>query len=128
MAGGSGRSDIAFTNSYSTKVFVAYMRRDFNCQNECGDIWDVLGWINLDPGETETRANPTTNRWFYYYAEAEDGTVWSGSYVAEVSQALFEKCTCLGVIVQNGAPTNPYHDVGFRVLDSQEFSGVTLTA
>jgi len=64
----TGMSEVTFTNSYGKKMYVAYMRRDFNCQGECGDIWDVLGWINLDPGETETRANPTNNRWDYYYA------------------------------------------------------------
>ena len=122
----SGRSSVTFTNSYGKKIYVAYMRRDFTCQGECGGIWDVLGWINLDPGETESRANPTNNRWFYYYAEAEDGAVWSGPYVAEVTQARFEKCTCLGVIVQNGGATNPYHDVGFRELDSKTYSGVNF--
>jgi hypothetical protein len=124
----TGRSEVTFTNSYGQKLYVAYMRRDFNCQNECGDIWDVLGWINLDPGETETRANPTNNRWFYYYAEAADGAVWSGPYVAEVTQSRFEKCTCLGVVVQNGGATNPYHDVGFRELDNETFSGVNFIA
>jgi len=108
-------------------MYVAYMRVDYNCQNECGDVWDVLGWIGLDPGETESRANSTDNRWFYYYAEAEDGAVWSGPYVAEVTQAKFEKCTCLGVIVQNGESTNPYHDVGFRELDTDTYSGVNFT-
>ena len=44
--------------------------------------------------------------------------------VAEVSPARFEKCTCLGVIVQNGDATNPYHDVGFRELDTNQYSGV----
>jgi hypothetical protein len=123
----SGRSDVTFTNSYGQKMYVAYMRRDFNCQNECGDIWDVLGWINLDPGETESRPNPTNNRWFYYYAEADDGAVWAGPYVAEVTQQRFEKCTCLGVLVQNGGATNPYYDVGFRELDSETYSGVNFT-
>jgi hypothetical protein len=74
---GSGRSEVTFTNSYGKKIYVAYMRRDFDCQADCGDIWDVLGWINLDPGETESRANPTTNRWYYYYAEASDGAFWA---------------------------------------------------
>jgi uncharacterized membrane protein len=119
-------SDVTFTNSYRTKIYVAYMRRDFNCQSECGDIWDVLGWINLDPGQTQSRANPTDNRWYYYYAEAEDGAIWAGPFVAEVSQDRFEKCTCLGVIVINGDATNPYHDVGFRELDTATFSGVNF--
>jgi hypothetical protein len=123
---GTGHSQVTFTNSYGKKLFVAYMRRDFACQDECGDIWDVLGWINLDPGETETRANPTTNRWYYYYAEAVDGAVWVGPYVAEVTQTKFEKCTCLGVVVINGPASNPYHDVGFRELDNKTYSGVNF--
>jgi uncharacterized membrane protein len=121
---GSGRSEVTFTNSYGKKIYVAYMRRDFGCQDECGDIWDVLGWINLDPGETESRANATTNRWYYYYAEAADGAIWSGPYVAEVSNAKFEKCTCLGVAVSEGPP--PYYDVGFRELDCKTYSGVNF--
>jgi hypothetical protein len=119
-----GRSDVTFTNSYGTKLYIAYMRREWQCQSECGDIWDVLGWINLDPGETETRANPTKNQWFYFYAEASDGAVWAGPYVAEVSNSKFEKCTCLGVIVSEGPP--PYYDVGFRELDVVQFSGVNF--
>lgn len=121
---GTGQSSVTFTNSYGKKIFVAYMRRDFTCQEECGEPWDVLGWINLDPGETESRANPTTNRWFYYHAEATDGAVWSGPFVAEVSQAKFEKCTCLGVIVSEGP--QPFHSVGFRELDNAKFSGVNF--
>jgi uncharacterized membrane protein len=119
-----GVPNISFRNSYKKKIYVAYMRRDFDCRSECGDIWDVLGWINLDPGETETRANPTDNRWYYYYAEAADGAIWAGPYVAEVSQERFEKCTCLGVSVSGGPP--PYHDVGFRELDAAEYSGVNF--
>jgi hypothetical protein len=121
---GTGHSDVTFTNSYGKKLFVAYMRRDFSACQDCGGIWDVLGWINLDPGETESRANPTTNRWYYYYAEAVDGAVWGGPYLAQVSQAKFEKCTCLGVIVSDGP--QPYHDVGFRELDNATYSGVNF--
>ena len=39
----------------------------------------LLRWINLNPGETETRENPTESfGWFCYYAEAQDGAFWSG--------------------------------------------------
>src|ERR1700739_167956 len=69
---------------------------------------------NLSPGETQSRANRTNNRWYYYYAEADDAPVWAGPYVAEVTQDRFEKRTCFGVIVQNGPATNPYREVGFR--------------
>lgn len=119
-----GRSEVRFRNSYGKKIYVAYMRRDFSCLAECGEPWDILGWIGLDPGELEARANPTKNRWFYYYAEASDGAFWAGPYVAEVSNNRFEKCTCLGVAVSHGPP--PYYDVGFRELDTVAFSGVNL--
>ena len=118
-------ADVSFTNSYSAKLFVAYMRLDNACGDECGEPWDVLGWINLDVGETETRPNPTGNQYFYYYAEAADGAVWGGPYVAEVAQTRFEKCICLGVIVQNG-DGSPYHDAGFRELDLSQFGGVNF--
>jgi hypothetical protein len=119
-----GRSDVRFTNSYGKKLYVAYMRRDFDCQGECGDIWDVLGWIGLDPGETETRSNPTRNQWFYYYAEAVDGAFWAGPFVANVSNDKFQKCSCLGVIVSHGP--QPYYDVGMRELDTVKFGGVNF--
>jgi hypothetical protein len=39
----------------------------------------------------------------------------------------FEKCTCLGVIVENGEPSNPCYDVGFRELDTDAYGGVNFT-
>ena len=119
----TGQSQVTFTNSYGKGLFIAYMFRNFDCQ-DCGDIWDVRGWIHLAPGETQSRANPTNNRWYYYYAEAPDGAFWAGPYVAEVSNNKFEKCTCLGVSVSDGP--QPYHDVGFRQLDNAEYSGVNF--
>jgi uncharacterized membrane protein len=121
-----GASTVQFTNSYTTVISVAYMRLDNACGDECGDPWDVLGWVVLSPGDSQSRANPTNNEYYYYYAEAVDGAVWSGPYVAEVTNDRFEKCTCLGVIVENGDPTNPYYDVGFQELDTDQFSGVNF--
>ena len=51
---------------------------------------------------------------------------WAGQYVAEVTNDRFEKCTCLGVLEENGAATNPYYDVGFRELDTDKYSGVNF--
>jgi Protein of unknown function (DUF1036) len=118
-------SDVSFRNSTSHTISVAYMRRDFACGDDCGDPWDVRGWIILDPGEKETRANDTDNRWYYYYAESDDG-FWSGSFIAEVKASVFHKCTCIGVIQQNGHASNPYHRVGMRELDLKKSSGVNF--
>jgi len=121
-----GASTVQFHNSYTTVIYVAYLRLDFGCGDECGEPWDVLGWVRLSPGDTQYRANPTSNKYYYYYAEADDGAYWAGPYVAEVSNDRFEKCTCLGVIEQNGNPVNPYYDVGFRELDTDQYSGVNF--
>jgi uncharacterized membrane protein len=102
-----GASSVQFHNSYTTVIYVAYLRLDNACGDECGDPWDVLGWVRLSPGDSQSRANPTSNKYYYYYAEAGDGAYWAGPYVAEVTNDRFEKCTCLGVIVQNGGATNP---------------------
>src|SRR5918994_677385 len=91
-----GRAEVKFINSTQRKISVAYMRRDFVCLADCGDRWDVLGWINLDPGETEIRTNPTENQMFYAYAERDDGVVYNGPFPAEVTDSRFQKCTCLG--------------------------------
>jgi hypothetical protein len=115
-------ADVNFANLYSSKIYVAYMRLDPACGADCGDPWDVLGWVNLEPGQNESRPNPTGNPWFYYYAEADDGTVWGGDFVAEVSNDRFQKCTCLGVSVSHGP--NPWHDVGMEELDLNVWGGV----
>jgi hypothetical protein len=114
-------ANVNFTNSYSSKLYVAYMQLDDACGADCGDPWNVLGWINLAPGETQSRQNPTNNRWFYYFAEADDGSFWAGDFLAKVKKDRFEKCTCLGV-------TSPlWYDVGMRELDLGQFGGVNFT-
>ncbi len=113
---GHGSPEITFTNSTGAKIYVAYMRLDYNCLTDCGQPWKVLGWIGLDPGETETRVNPTENQWFYYYAESVNGDFWAGPYIAEVRRTRFRKCTCVGATT--------YYQVGFRELDTVKYSGV----
>ena len=42
-------ADVRFRNSRSAVISVAYMRLDHACGADCGDPWDVLGWVNLLP-------------------------------------------------------------------------------
>jgi hypothetical protein len=115
-----GRYELTFTNRTSKKLYVAYMRREPVCLDDCGEEWDVRGWIALDPGETETRLNPTKNQWFYIYAEG-DGFIYNGPYTAEVTDAQFAKCTCLGT-------TSPlWYTVGFLEIDTVRDPGFTFT-
>lgn len=129
-----GASSVRFTNSTGSTVFVAYMRRDVNtCSERCQSNWAVLGWIRLEPGTSQTRVNPDRNRWFYYYAEAADGSgVWNGQYSGEVQRQAFVECRgyILYQVVQNGEPQHfpapPWYEVGYRQLDTDMFGGVNL--
>jgi hypothetical protein len=117
-----GRPVVEFENATTATINVAYMRADDDCGAYCGDPWIVRGWVVLPPGQTARRANPTRNRWFYYYAESVNGAVWSGPYVAEVNgYESFNKCTCAKVVMD---PGNMWYDVGFRELDTDTWSGV----
>jgi hypothetical protein len=49
------------------------------CGGEGGN-WATEGWWNLNPGDSVHTDVWTDNRYFYFYAEAEDGAVWGGDY------------------------------------------------
>jgi hypothetical protein len=112
-----GNTEISFKNDYGKKIYVAYMRLDHDCAADSGEPWRVKGWIGLDPGETEYRANDTGNQWFYYYAEAVDGAFWAGPYVVIVTSTKFQTCTGVGKTIN-------WYKVGMRVLDTVQWSGV----
>ena len=130
-----GASSVNFVNQTSSTVNVAYMRANApNCSDRCGSVWEVLGWIVLAPGGSQSRANPDSSRWFYFYAESADGRlVWNGAYRGEVQNNRFAECR--GCILyqtrQNGEaqsfPIPPWHLVGYVELDTNTFGGVNLT-
>ena len=109
-----GASTVQFTNSYTTVISVAYMRLDNACGDECGDPWDVLGWVVLSPGDSQSRANPTNNKYYYYYAEAVDGAVWSGPYVAEVTNDRFRSAPALASSWRMATPLTHTSTWAFR--------------
>ena len=90
--------------------------------DQISHTWIVEGWINLLPGESQTRPNPTDNRWIYCYAEADDGKVWGGVFAAQVKRERFRKCTCLGT-------TSPlWYIVGMEEFDLRGRGGVNFIA
>jgi hypothetical protein len=70
---------LCFQNNYSSPLSVAVMWYN---PGECGDYgnWSTEGWWNLNPGENVHTDVWTDNRYFCYYAEAENGAVWGGNY------------------------------------------------
>ena len=74
---GAGHFDLRFRNYYQSTVDVAVMYRDFS--GACDDYggWATAGWWQVARGQTVHVLN-TTNRYVYFYADAPDGTSWSG--------------------------------------------------
>jgi hypothetical protein len=130
-----GASAVKFTNATGSTVYVAYMRREANrCGARCGSNWAVLGWIKLEPGASQSRANPDKNRWFYYYAESADGSmVWNGAYQGEAQRQEFSECRgCIPWQMVHHPkpryfPSPPWYELGYRELDTNSFGGVNLT-
>lgn len=122
---GTGKPSLMFHNSYSQRMFIAYKVRDWGCFSNCGERWLTQGWMVLEPGQLDSRPNPTLNSFFYYYAETADGhSTHSTGHITEVRRRRFSKCTCLGVV---GDTTDPFHPVGMEEVDTSVFSGVEVT-
>ena len=64
--------ELNFQNSYGQTVWVGIER--YNCNG-----WENQGWYAVSPGHTVT-AFSTTNRYAYFYAQAENGAYWAGNY------------------------------------------------
>ncbi|WP_255498396.1 DUF1036 domain-containing protein [Nakamurella sp. PAMC28650] len=100
---------LCFQNNYSSPLSVAVMWWN---PDGCGDYgnWGTRGWWNLNPGETVHTDVWTANRYFYFYAEAWDGGVWSGPYGAQVPYESFDSCAGIGSTAD--------HVVGMREVDA----------
>jgi uncharacterized membrane protein len=105
-----------FCNKYPRTVWVAFSWWSSGCAGAApSDPWNVAGWWQLAPGETKVVYGPDlqdSNQFYYYYAEAEDGTTWSGPVKHYVYQKAFQFCE--GAVPYILDPNNPSREVGFR--------------
>ncbi len=78
---------LVLCNSYSSAISTAIMfYSPDTCSGE-GANFEMMGWWNLDPGSCATVYGndlEDLNRYWFYYAMAGDGAVWSGPYSASV--------------------------------------------
>jgi uncharacterized membrane protein len=93
--------EVHFQNNTSVRVWVAMMYQD---TGGCGDYggWATKGWWNIGPGEDKHPIN-TNNRYFYFYAEAEDGRIWTGPFgPIYVYDTAFDSCLNIGSTAARG--------------------------
>jgi hypothetical protein len=120
---------LCFKNSHSALVSVAVMwYSPGTCGGEGGD-WETRGWWNIAPGHSVGTNVWTSNRYFAFFAEGQDGAVWTGPVGppggAEVSIDAFDRCIDIGTSVSDGP--SPFFNVGFRLVDAGWWSWSYLT-
>jgi uncharacterized membrane protein len=110
---------VHFRNSYTSRIWIAIMRYDpAGCGGQYGN-WATKGWWSIQPGESVYAFN-TNNRYFCYYAEAQDGGVWNGPYgPIYVYRDAFDSCVNIG-------STAAYGTVGTRLKDGGNVDKFTV--
>jgi len=105
---------VRFHNSYPSKVWLAVMYYDPNSCDEYGK-WATEGWWGIKSGG-DVAPFQTFNRYAAFYAEAEDGAVWTGPYgPVYVYYEGFKSCVRLG-------STGADDIVGMRLLDFGKYA------
>ena len=88
----------------------------------------MMGWWNLNPGSCALVYGDDLedlNRYWCFYAEAQDGARWSGPYHGSVPTAAFDQCYGIGVTIENGQPESV--GIDFRLLDIADNDDYALT-
>jgi len=87
---------LRFHNQHSSPLSVAVMWWNPDGCRDDGN-WGTRGWWNLQRGDTVGTNVWTLNRYFYFYAEGWDGTVWAGQYGPVMcSEHAFDRCLDIG--------------------------------
>jgi uncharacterized membrane protein len=114
---------LRFCNSHPTTIWTAIsFFSPETCSGEGGG-WQNIGWYPVQPGTCRVvYANDLAdvNRFWYYYAEADDGAKWSGAFPTWIKDPeAFNICDGLG--------TTALRQVGFRELDVGDADNYTFT-
>jgi uncharacterized membrane protein len=114
---------LRFCNSHSAGIWTAI---SFYSPNDCGGEggnWQNIGWYRVEPGSCSVVYEndlADLNRYWYYFAEADDGARWSGDFLTYVKDPeAFNIC--------QGVGSSAYESVGFRELDVGDNDEYTLT-
>jgi uncharacterized membrane protein len=115
---------LRFCNSYPTPIWTAI---SFYSPEDCGGEglnWQNIGWYRVDPGSCAVvyanDLDDVDSRYWYFYAEAEDGAKWHGDFPTQVNHwDAFNVC--------DGTGRTGLVNLGFRELDVGNADEFTLT-
>jgi uncharacterized membrane protein len=117
-------ADFSVRNNYNRPVWVAFAYANSDACGAEGGNYRTLGWYKVDPGAQRALLNGSLlfgGKYFYIYAESDDGRTWGGDYWTEVNTAsAFESCWDYGHSVSHG--TNPWQSRGFHEVHIGTFT------
>jgi uncharacterized membrane protein len=117
---------LQFCNHYSKLVSVAYIFYEPDCAEGPINLpWQSLGWFIINPGQCAivyaNDLHDVNNRYWYFYADSPDGTVWSGDVVIMTPNVAFDRC--IGDPLPSAEDPHPR---GFRLLDVGDYDDFTV--
>jgi uncharacterized membrane protein len=108
---------LRFCNHYNSTVWVAVIYYSPNCPD--GGDWAKKGWWRMDPGQCKVPiGGDLNNRWYYFFAEAADGSFWAGDISTQCPQRVFDWCLNTG--------STDSRELGFRPIDTGPYSNYTV--
>ena len=117
---------LVLCNGYPSGIWTSIMfYSPETCGGEGGDF-EMMGWWRIAPGACAlVYANDLedVNRFWYYFAQADDGAVWAGPFTTGVPLHPFggdQYCWGLG-------SSEPGINIGYRELDIGDNDDYTLT-
>ena len=99
---------LKFCNKYKTGVWVSIMYYEPGCSD--GGDWVKKGWWRLTPGQCKVAYGgdlDDLNRYFCFYADADDGAVWAGPYKRFVPFQAFAWCEWIACSTSTATTTSP---------------------
>ena len=111
-----------FVNAHSSTVWIAVMWYSPFCgEGLPKNCWERQGWFSLAPFGFKkvlpNKAYPNVgddladlNRFYGFFAMANDGRRWSGPYKRGVTNSVFHRCDCIGY-------SHSDFNAGFRLVD-----------
>lgn len=114
---------MTFCNSYRSRIWTAVCFHDDEFCGGEGGGWRARGWWGINPGacvQVHSGIVSNVGRFWYVYAEADDGRKWEGAFGTYVQDPE-------GFDICQGLPNSTMELRNFAEIDTGDVHNYTLT-
>jgi uncharacterized membrane protein len=116
-------ADFNVHNNYHRPIWVAFAYANSDACGGEGGGYKAMGWYKVDPGATRALLHGSLlfgGKYFYLYANSDDGAEWSGDYYTYVINEAFNTCWDYGHSTSDGP--NQWELKGFFEVEIGTFT------